>query len=297
MIPTEPPKVMDESSREKIETKRTVEYFFSPSLKAFKNLAIERLERGLGCTLFLEGPPGGGKTSFAKECARELNAPMFYYSGAPDKERDLLYEIDVSGVLRRERAWIPGAAWQAFEQSRQGKNAVLLIDEVDKTNAGFDAFLLRLLEDWSFRSPDGTDVIGDPRHIMVILTSNGKRTLRPEVLRRAPRIMVPFPEQDRLLRIMDAVALTELPRNLVDIVVRLGDAIRTKDSQLAPSPKELALCCVDLISLRRHGVQDPEVWRQITASWLIKKGGAAVLDSIVKQYKWWRALMTEANRI
>ena len=75
MIPTEPPIIMDESALEKNETKQVVEYFFSPSLKAFKNLAIERLKRGLGCTLFLEGPPGGGKTSFAKECARELNAP------------------------------------------------------------------------------------------------------------------------------------------------------------------------------------------------------------------------------
>lgn len=288
---------LDGNNRKNVESQEmqnNPEYIYSPTLKVFKNLAIERMRGGYGCTLLLEGPPGGGKTSFAKALAHDLNASMPYYSGAPDKERDLLYEIDVGGVLRRERAWVPGAAWQAFETSRQGKNAVLLIDEVDKTNAGFDAFLLRLLEDWSFRSPDGITIQGNPAHLAVILTSNGKRTLRPEVLRRCQRIHVPFPEQDSLVHIMHAITRKELPSNVVNAVVRIGNAIRTNEADLAPSPKELAFCCIDILALSRHHVSDPEIWRQVAASWLIKQGGAEKIDALVK-YKWWRAIMTEAR--
>lgn len=284
----------DRRGAEAQEKQESLEYIYSPTLKVFKNLAIERMRAGYGCTLLLEGPPGGGKTSFAKALACDLNATMPYYSGAPDKERDLLYEIDVGGVLRGERAWVPGAAWQAFEASRQGKNAVLLIDEVDKTNTGFDAFLLRLLEDWSFCSPDGVTIQGDPEHLAVILTSNGKRSMRPEVLRRCQRIRVPFPEQDRLIRIIHSIARKELPSNLINAVVRIGNAIRANEADIAPSPKELAFCCVDILALARHSVTDPEIWRQVAASWLIKQGGAEKIDTHVK-YKWWRALMTEAR--
>ena len=169
-------------------------YHFSKSLETFLHLAIRRMEEGLGAVLLLEGPPGGGKTSFAKALAAHLGGRCHYYSGSPDKERDLLYEIDVEGVLKRESAWVPGPAWSAFAESSEGRFAVLLVDEVDKTNPGFDAFLLRLLEDWTFRAPDGQEVKADPTKLAVVLTTNGRRKLRPEVLRRCQRIHVPLPE-------------------------------------------------------------------------------------------------------
>jgi len=268
-------------------------YFFSKALEAFLNLAMARMEAGLGSALLLSGPPGGGKTSFARAFAEKLGAPLFYYSGSPDKERDLLYEIDVQGVLRRENAWVPGPAWQAFEKSNSGY-AVLLIDEVDKTNPGFDAFLLRLLEDWTFRSPDGKEIKANPARLAVVLTSNGRRKLRPEVMRRCQRVSVPLPEDGRMQEIIRQIAGTEIPGKMLDLIIRIGRAVGGDNEENAPSPKEMAMCCVDIISLHEGGENDPEVWREVAASWLTKEGGPAHLDRVTG-FRWARALREETR--
>lgn len=271
-------------------------YVFSAALAVFLRLAVARMQRGVGAVLMLEGPPGGGKTSFARALAQELGAELEYYSGSPDKERDLLYEIDVQGVLKRENAWVPGAAWKAFEASSQGRFAVLLIDEVDKTHPGFDAFLLRLLEEWTFRSPDGTEVKADPSKIAVVMTSNGRRELRPEVLRRSQRIHLPLPTGDRLKTIVRQLAEPAQVRDgLLDLVIRIGNIVRGADGEQAPSPKELANACVDFAILAHDQVLDEQVWREVAVSWLVKSGGAALIDKATN-FKWLRAIMSEARK-
>lgn len=271
-------------------------YIFTPTLAAFLNLVTSRMKSGLGAALMMEGPPGGGKTSFAKALAHHLGGTCFYYSGSPDKERDLLYEIDVEGVLRREAAWVPGPAWQAFEASARGEFAVLLIDEVDKTNPGFDAFLLRLLEDWTFRSPGGKEVKADPAKLAVVLTSNGRRKLRPEVLRRTQRVPVPLPSNGTLEKIVRQIAGdAKIPSGLLELVIRIGDKIRGDEPESAPSPKELALCCIDLLHLAQADCHDSEVWREVTASYLTKNGGPSHLDRVTG-FKWAKALTDEARK-
>lgn len=271
-------------------------YVFSKSLTAFLGLSVSRMESGFGCVLLLEGTPGGGKTSFAKALAEYLKGSCYYYSGSPDKERDLLYEIDVQGVLTRSAAWVPGAAWQAFEASTRGEFAVLLIDEVDKTNPGFDAFLLRLLEEFTFRAPDGREIKGNPERLAVVLTSNGRRELRPEVLRRCQRINVPLATGDRLIQIVQDIAKIKIPAKLLDLIIRIGDAVRKSSAENAPSPKELALCCRDLITLAQAGTLDLEIIREVSASWLTKTGGAEAIDKATG-FKWTRAIVGEISSL
>ena len=190
---------------------------------------------------------------------------------------------------------MPGPAWQAFDASSRGEFAVLLIDEVDKTNPGFDAFLLRLLEDWTFRSPSGDEVKADPSKICVVLTSNGRRALRPEVLRRCQRVHIPLPERERLEQIISQIAGVKIPPKLMDLVIRLGQAISQEDAEAAPSPKEMALCCVDLLALTDTGEHKSEIWRAVAASWLVKgPDGAKVIDKAAR-YNWAKALKAEAG--
>lgn len=267
-------------------------YIFSAVLETFLRLAESRMKAGFGSTLLLEGPAGGGKTSFAKALATHIGGTCYYYSGSPDKERDLLYEIDVQGVLKRESAWVPGPAWEAFAASQRGEFSVLLIDEVDKTNPGFDAFLLRLLEDWTFRAPDGSEITADPTRIAVVMTSNGRRTLRPEVLRRTQRVNVPLPENGRLERIVQQIAGVEIPSGLLDLLIRIGDAVRKDEEENAPSPKELAMCAIDLLELAGIGELDADIVREVAASWLTKSGGPQNLDKVCT-FRWARAICQE----
>jgi MoxR-like ATPase len=270
-------------------------YHFSPALRAFADLAKARMLAGRGATLLLEGPPGGGKTAFSKAIASELGGKVYYYSGAPDRERDLLYEVDVDGVLRRQAGWTPGPAWEAFEASARGEPAVLLIDEVDKTSPGFDAFMLRLLEQYAFRAPGGKEVRANPAHLIVVLTSNGRRTLRPEVIRRCQRVFVPLPENDRLKAIVRQIAEWEVPTPILDLMIRIGDLVRKDEEEAAPSPKELALLCGDLRVLASSGVlfYDDVVMREVAASYLTKHGDrAGHLDRVTK-FRWAVALRNE----
>jgi len=271
-------------------------YFFSPVLAATLKVAVNRMRAGHGAALFLEGPPGGGKTSFARALASALGGRMYYYTGSPDKERDLLYEIDVKGVLTRENAWVKGPAWEAFEASTRGEFAVLLIDEIDKTNPGFDAFLLRLLEEWTFRSPEGEEVKADPTKLAVVLTTNGRRKIRPEVLRRCQRATVPLPSGELLQKIVRQIADFPVPEGILDLVIRIGENIRQAGAENAPSPKELAFLCVDLLALAEAGEWNPEVWRQIASGWLVKAGGPEAIDKAVP-FRWVRALIREVKKI
>jgi MoxR-like ATPase len=193
--------------------------------------------------LFLEGEAGVGKTEIAKVLAATLgrrlvrlqcydgldlasalydwNYPrqlleirLFEASGARDKE------ALVRGIFDR-RFLIERPLLQAI--SPEGGPAVLLIDELDRADEPFEAFLLELLADFQVTIPElGTIRAETPP--VVILTSNRTREIHDALRRRCLYHWVDFPDEERereILRLKAPQAPERLSRQVVAFVQRL----------------------------------------------------------------------------
>ena len=276
-------------------------YVFSSELSTFLRLAKSRMEMGFAPVLLLTGVPGAGKTSFATAVAEEIGATILKHQCTREKSERILYRYDVNGIVTKRNSRIKGPAWKALEASQQGP-IVLLIDEVDKASDDLNAILLELLEEFSFSSPEGEKIKGVPENILVILTSNGRKELPPEILRRCQRISVPFPDRDRMTEIIDSILKGKIfiPSGMLDLVYKIGDILRKDNDENSPSPKEMALLMIDLQGLVLSGESDLQIWREIAASYLTKEGGAKKIDSVLYQagqkWNWAKALKSEAQK-
>ena len=204
----------------------------------------------LGRPLLLEGEAGVGKTELAKVLATSLEAPLIRlqcYEGLDvstavyewNYPRQMLEIrlLEARGAADRATAAdIFGAAFlikrpllQALE-SVDGVAPVLLIDEIDRADEEFEAYLLEILSDFQVTVPEiGTIKAEQPPR--VILTSNRTREVHDALKRRCLYhwIDYPTPEKEReivLARLPEAPA--RLARQVVDFVHRLRAADLTK---------------------------------------------------------------------
>ena len=173
----------------------------------------------LGRPLALEGEPGVGKTEVAKvlanalgrelirlQCYEGLDASQALYEW--DHPKQLLHvrvaeaEGRAVGDLYDERFLLERPLLRAV---RQAKGAVLLIDEIDRSDPEFEAFLLEFLSDFQITIPElGTLRAATPP--IVVLTSNRTRELHDALKRRCLYHWVPFPDADRERLILRAHA-------------------------------------------------------------------------------------------
>lgn len=178
----------------------------------------------LGRPLFLEGEAGVGKTEVAKVLASVLSADLIRlqcYEGLDashalyewDYARQMLAirlieargegkEADVSDIMSREFLR-PRPLLQAIEASAQGARPVLLIDELDRADEEFEAYLLELLSDFQVTLPEiGTISAGEPP--VVVITSNRTREIHDALKRRCLYHWLDYPTVEREVQILRA---------------------------------------------------------------------------------------------
>ena len=189
--------------------------------------------------LLLEGEAGVGKTEVGKTLARILEAELIRlqcYEGIDsaqalyewDYARQLLYARALqAGEVRDHVAELYGPEFlierPLLHALRAGSGAVLLIDEVDRADDEFEAFLLEVLSDFSVTVPElGTIAADEPP--VVVVTSNRTRELHDALKRRCLYHWIDFPSLEREVEIvrLRAPDVTEaLARSVAESVARL----------------------------------------------------------------------------
>jgi len=225
--------------------------------------------------LLLEGEAGVGKTEVAKALARVHSAELIRlqcYEGL-DQNAALYewnYQRQLLAIKAREGA---GEDADAIEEHifsekyllerpllaaiRREHPPVLLVDEVDRADEEFEAFLLEMLSDFQVSIPElGTVTARSiPR---VVLTSNATRELSDALRRRCLYHYVDFPDIDREARII----LTRLPdfdTSLAMQIARMVAAIRKEDLRKVPGVAETLDWAATLAGLEIHDLRgEPE---------------------------------------
>jgi MoxR-like ATPase len=234
----------------------------------------------LGRPLFCEGEAGVGKTEIAKVVAETLGRPLIRlqcYEGLDassavyewDYARQMI-EIrlaEAQGVHDRsqiasdifnERFLIRRPLLEALSP-RTGGAPVLLIDELDRTDEPFEAYLLEILSDFQVTIPElGTVKAVEPP--IVIITSNRTREIHDALKRRCFYHWVDYPDLKRELEIL-AVKAPNVKQNLSRQVVGFVQELRKLDLFKAPGVAESidwasALSELDMLDLDPKTIND-----------------------------------------
>lgn len=222
----------------------------------------------MGRPLFLEGEAGTGKTEIAKVLAQGLGRKLIRlqcYEGLDSASA--LYEWNYAGQMmairlgeasgEHDRSKLAGDVFsekylvkrpllQALEPDPAGP-PVLLIDELDRTDEAFEAFLLEILSDFQATIPElGT--IRAPAPPIVIITSNRTREVHDALKRRCLYHWVDYPDAARELAILKEKA-PKTPAKLSKQIIAYVQAIRKEDLFKVPGVAETLDWATALIEL------------------------------------------------
>jgi len=204
--------------------------------------------------LLLEGDAGVGKTEIARVLAQVYDCPLIRlqcYEGldvnAAVYEWNYQHQLLAIKLLEQGKINPDNAEQQIFSKKyllerpllqaiTQAKPPVLLIDEIDRADEEFEAYLLELLSDFQISVPElGTiQAVSRP---YVVLTSNGTRELSDALRRRCLYHYVEYPEFDKELRIVNA-RVPEIGPQLARQVVGFVQDLRRLDLRKKPGIAE-----------------------------------------------------------
>jgi len=221
--------------------------------------------------LLVEGAPGVGKTEIAKVLARVFDTDLIRlqcYEGLD--ENKALYEWDYQKQLLRIQLLKEADAPACEERDlfseefllerpllraiRAPRRPVLLIDEVDKTDPEFEAFLFEVLSDFTVSVPElGT--IRARQVPVVVLTSNNERELSDGLRRRCVYLFIDYPSVEKELRIVRS-RVPEASEKLAADVARVVARVRTLDLRKQPSIAETLDWTRALLALGAERVDD-----------------------------------------
>jgi MoxR-like ATPase len=208
----------------------------------------------LGKPLLIEGPAGAGKTEVAKVIAAMLGTELIRlqcYEGLD--EARALYEWNYQKQLLRLQAdEASGQRWEEISEhlfSRAyllerpllraisaPRKVVLLIDEIDKADEEFEAFLLEILSDFQVSVPELGTLKAHERPV-VVLTSNRARDLSEALRRRCLHLFIDFPGIEQERRIIE-LKVPDLDARLAADAARIVNAIRKLELKKSPSIAE-----------------------------------------------------------
>jgi MoxR-like ATPase len=225
----------------------------------------------LGKPLLLEGAPGVGKTEAAKavaavlarrlirlQCYEGIDASAALYEWNYPRQMLAIRQAGEKAVeIYRDEFLIERPLLEAL---RNPADAVLLIDEVDRSDHEFEAFLLEFLSDFQISIPERGTLRASERPV-VILTSNRTRDLHEALRRRCVYHWIDYPDAERETRIIMLRASSVAERTARAVVKSVGE-LRRAPLTKPPGIAESVEWAEGATLLNKQGAPWPEAFRR-----------------------------------